>query len=231
VGERRALLSGAAFEDALAALLYDERARERLRVGQADDHRFLTLDIAEVDEAARGVRRMVAERTHRGTGGLEDWFPRTVAAWRLAHPDDEGLDGLLRLFCASAHCSAWREAGSGISLEEAFYRLLSDLGVGDRETVEDEFLGAIVRTLAISPRARFARPSALRDARRGCYAVSNRGVLHASLDGKYVHGALTPLVVDLLSGVAPDDVARRHAVRPEQLADVVEALRVKGLLC
>jgi hypothetical protein len=113
MGERRDVLSGASFEDALAALLYDERTRERLRAGQAHDCRFLTLDIAEVDEAARGVRRMVRERTHRGTGGLEDWFPKTIAAWRLARPDDEGLEALLELFCASEHCSAWREHGSG----------------------------------------------------------------------------------------------------------------------
>ena len=230
MGERSDLLSGASFEAALAALLYDEQARARLRTGEADDLRFLTLDVDEVDESARGVRRMVRERTHRGTGGLEDWFPKTLAAWRIAHPEDEELDGLLTLFCASPSCSAWREYGSGVSLEEALYRFWLAAGVADQETVEEEFLGAIVRTLAISSRARFERPNALSDAPGGCYAVSRRGVLHASLDGKYVHGALTPLVVELLGGVALDDIARRHRVGLEQVAEVTRALRAKGLL-
>ena len=230
MGEPSDLLSGASFEEALASLLYDEDARARLRLGKADDCRFLKLDVDEVDEAARGVRRMVRERTHRGTGGLADWFPKTLAAWREAHPEDDDLDGLLTLFCASPSCSAWREYGSGVSLEEALYRFWLDVGVGDLGTAEEEFLGAIVRTLAISPDARFERPTELRAAPGGCYAVSRRGVLHASLYGSYVHGTLTPLVLELLGGAAPSRLALQNGVDLARVTEVLEALRVKGLL-
>lgn len=230
MGEPSTLLSGASFEEALASLLYDEGARARLRSGEAADDRFLTLDVDELDEAGRGVRRMVLERTHRGTGGLAEWFPNALAAWRRSHPGDENLDDLLTLFCASPSGEAWREHGSGISLEEAWYRFWIAQGIGDDETTEEEFLGTIVRTLAISPGARFTRPSALRAAPGGCYAVSRRGVLHALLDGNYVRGALTPLVVALLGGAGLERVASQYGVELAQVSEVFEALQAKGLL-
>jgi hypothetical protein len=230
MGEPHQRLSGSELEDALAVLLHDARAREQLRAGHADDPRFLALDVEEIEEAARGVRRMVLGRAHRGTGGVEDWFPKTVAAWREAHPEDEALDALVAMFCASAGCSAWREHGTGISLEEAFFRFWLDTGVGDPETVEEEFLGAIVRAIAVTPRARFERPRALRDAPGGCYAVSRAGVLHAALGGSYVTGPLTPLIVDLLHGMPSEEVALRHRVDSAEVDGVIEALRAKGLL-
>src|SRR5205814_783916 len=94
-------LTGNDLEEALAALLYDDGARARLRAGQARDPRFAALDADELEEAARAVRRMVHGRAHRGTGGLEAWFPRTLAAWRAAHSEDAELDELLTRFCSS----------------------------------------------------------------------------------------------------------------------------------
>jgi hypothetical protein len=230
MGERRDGLKEEALEEALGRLLYDPKARERFRAGEAEDQRLLELDIDDIEEAARAVRRMVRERVHRGTGGLEAWFPQTVAAWREAHPEDADLGALIALFCGSPSCAAWREHGSGVSLEEAWFRFWIAQGVGDSETVEEEFLGAIVRALAVTPRARFDRPTGLRDAPRGCFAVSRGGVLHAVLDGCYVQGPLTPLIVEMLEGSRPEDVARRHGVDGASLAAVVDALRAKGLL-
>ena len=223
-------LSGDRLEEALAALLYDDAARARLRAGEADDPRLSTLDIDEVEEAAREVRRMVLGRTHRGTGGIEAWFPSTLAAWRASHPDDRDLDGLLSLFCASPSCVAWREHGPGISIEEAFYRLFLDAGVGDPATLHEEFVGAIVRALAVTPRARFARPNLVHRAPGGCYALGKKGTLHAALDGKYVHGPVTPLIAALLEGEPASDVARRHGLAAREIEGIVDALRAKGLV-
>ena len=73
-------LSGEELEQALAALLYDDEVRARLRRGQAEDPRFFAISVDELEEAAHAVRRMVRGRTHRGTGGIEAWFPATLAA-------------------------------------------------------------------------------------------------------------------------------------------------------
>src|SRR5262249_16748639 len=156
--ERRHPLSGEQLEEALASLLYDEGARAGLRAGDAADPRFLEIALDELDEAAHFVRKMVRERVHRGTGGVEAWFPRTLASWRDAHPEDTELDLLLKRFCAAASCRAWSELGGGLSLEEAFYRFALDASVGDAAIAEEEFLDAVVRALTVTPNARFEWP-------------------------------------------------------------------------
>ncbi len=223
-------MRGERLEQALAALLYDEGALERLRAGKADDPRLAGLDVDELDEAARGVVRMVRERVHRGTSGVETWFPRTIAAWRVSHPDDRELDDLFSAFCASPSCRSWREADAGISLEEAFYLFLVDASVIDPATTEDEFFGAVVRALAVTPKARFEWPAAVHRAPGGCYALTRERILHAALDGKYVHGPVTPLVGALLEGEPHEAVARRHGLSEVEIAGVVQALRARGLV-
>ena len=177
-------------EAELAALLYDRGAR-------AAHPLLAALDPAELDEAAAGVRRMVSERAHRGSGGWTSWFPRTLAAW----PGE--LDELLARFCASAHCRDWSElpfARAGVSLEEALYRFLCAIELGDASVREDEFLGAVVRGLAVTPRAQFAWPAELRPAPGGCFALTHESILHAAIDGRYLRGPVTPLIAALLSG-------------------------------
>ena len=223
-------LRGEQLEEALAALLYDEGARTRLRAGQADDPRLVALDVDELDEAARGVRRMVRERVHRGTGGVETWFPATLAAWRAAHPGDSELDDLLTRFCASRSCRGWREIGIGISLEEAFFRFFLDAGIGNPEIVEDEFLAAVVRALAITPRARFEWPAGVRPAPGGCYALTRQRVLHAALDATYVHGPVTTLVAALLEGETPDNITRRYGLGRVEIDSLTSALRTRRLV-
>ena len=223
-------LRGERLEHALAALLYDAGARERLRAGEADDPRLVGLDVDELDEAARGVIRMVRERVHRGTGGVEAWFPRTIAAWRDAHPEDRELDELLAGFCASPSCRSWREADVGISLEEAFYRFLIDASNIDPAITEDEFFGAIIRALAVTPEARFEWPAPVRRAPGGCYALTRDRILHAALHGKYVHGPVTPLVGALLEGEPAPAIAGRHGLSAVEIAGVAQALRAMGLV-
>jgi hypothetical protein len=121
----------------LAALLYDQGARRRF-VATGGGPPLSSLRADELEEAPREVRRMMLGRRHRGTGGLAMWFAETLIAWRTAHPEDADLDGLATAFCASADCAEWRESFTGepgISLEEAFYRFLTEAAVGDpRET-------------------------------------------------------------------------------------------------
>jgi hypothetical protein len=190
---------GQRLEETLAELVYDRAAR-------ASDARLAALDGGELDECAAAVRRMIAGRAHRGSGSLRAWYPRTIAAWLAAHPDDGALDALLTRFCASPASRAWREP-DGAALEEALYRFFDAAGVGDADVREDEFLGAIVRALAVTPRAAFVWPAEVRSAPGGCFAVTRAGVLHAALDGRYVRGPVTPLIAALLRGEPPRDDA------------------------
>jgi hypothetical protein len=144
----------------------------------------------EVAEAAALVRQMVLTRSHRGTGTVRDWFPRTIGTL--------DLEDLVAAFCRT--CDEWREHTLGISLEEAWFRFFESRDVGDPMVREEEFFGAIVRALAVTPRARFLWPEAVRRAPGGCFAVTRRLVLHAALDGRYLRGEITPLVAALLRG-------------------------------
>jgi hypothetical protein len=177
--------------------------------------------------------RMVLHRRHRGTGGLRDWYPATLAAWLARHPDDSALMELAAHFCASGACRSWREHASpavGISLEEALFRFFEAHGVGDAATREDEMLGAVVRALAVAPAARFSWPSAVRRAPRGCVAVSGQAVLHAAVDGHYIRGPVTPLIAELIGGRAVEVVAVRCAVAVHQVLLVQTELARRGLL-
>jgi hypothetical protein len=216
---------GEEIEEALASLLYG--------VAIPRPPLLAALDPAEVDEAAASVRRMIRERMHRGTGGLADWYPRTLAAWRVQHAADSDLDVLITAFCSSSHAAAWRDlpvGPPGISLEEAFYRFFVEQGIGDAAVCEAELLGAVVRALAVTPRARFVWPEQVRRVARGCIAVTRGLVLHAAVAGRYLHGPITPLMAALFGGMPANEVAAQHRVEPSEVARVVDALREAGLL-
>jgi hypothetical protein len=215
---------GQAIEEALAALLYGETT--------STEPLLATLDANEVAETAATVRRMIRERAHRGTGGLADWYPKTIAAWRARHPEDSDLDQLITAFCASRHARAWREmpfGQSGISLEEAFHRFFTEHGVGDPAEREEELLGAVVRALAVTPCAQFTWPEAIRRGPNGCFAISRSLMLHAALGGNYLHGPITPLVAALLDGEPIESVAARHRIPATDVARVAKSLHDSGL--
>jgi hypothetical protein len=176
-------------------------------------------------EAIATVRRMVLERRHRGTGSLRDWYPKTIAAWLTAHPEDAGLNQLAADFCASDACALWREHAGGISLEEALYRFFCAIGIGD----EDEFLSAVVRALAVAPRASFRWPDQLRRTAHGCVALTRDFVLHAAVNGRYVRGPVTPLVADLLRGEPVGTVAQRFGVSTREVGLVHNQMASQGL--
>jgi hypothetical protein len=207
-------MSPAGIEEALAALLY----------GGAVDPGLAAMGLHYDAASTAAVRKMVLERKHRGTGGVRDWYPRTLAAWWVTNPGDTSLDLLAERFCGSTACRAWREHATnevGISLEEALYRFFEAEGVGDATVREDELLGTVVRALAVAPRAAFSWPVAVRVAPRGCFAVTRALQLHAALDGSYVCGPVTPLIAELLSGAS---------IAGTEVATLRGALEQRGLL-
>jgi uncharacterized protein len=154
-------------------------------------------------EAVTLVRKMVRDRRFRGTGGLRDWYPKTIAAWLARYPDDQSLEQLVSQFCASAEGDAWREHGStrrGSSLEEALFHFFATNDVGDAEVREDELYGAVVRALAVTFDADFIWPAGLRRTSGGCAAVTRALTLHAVVGAQYVRGEVTPLIAALLRG-------------------------------
>jgi hypothetical protein len=222
-------VNGNALEEALAALLYDEEARARWRAGEGPAL-LADLDPEELEESAQTVRRMLGERRHRGTGGVRDWYPRTLAAWVAAHArsddESEAIDQMLRAFGRSPAACAFRESPAGapgLSLEEALGRFFEEAAVGDPAEREEEMLAALVRGLAVAPQARFVWPEALRAAPGGCFALSRRLVLHAAIDGQYLCGPVTPLVARVLAGEAPSELP---AAAVEEVRARLRALRI-----
>ena len=227
-------LKGQRLEEGLCALLYDASLRDRQRAGEAPDPLLSSLDPTELEEAAASVRRMVEARAHRGTGGLKDWFPKTLSAWRKEHLDggteaDAGwLDRLLEDFCASLSCAGWRETPGGrpgLSLEESLYRFFESRAIGDATVREEEFIGAVIRGLAVAPTSSFVRPAIVRAAPGGCFAVTRAGVLHAALDGKYLRGEVTPLIAAILSGEPSERIAARSGTTVSDVERVRAELR------
>jgi hypothetical protein len=224
----------AVLEETLAALVYDGAARARwFEQAEGRDPLFASLRAEELEQAARELRQMVLGRVHRGTGGLSSWYPRTLAAWRAAHPDDATLDDLAAAFCGSPACGCWRESATaepGISLEEAWYRFFTERGIGDPIDREEELLGVLLRALAVTPAARFRHPAIVRPAPGGHFALSRAGTLHAALDGRYLHGPLPILPRRLLAGASVEALARERGIPASEVAQVQDALRGMRLL-
>jgi len=207
-------------ERTLTALLYrrDVRAalaaRDFARLGLAGDPAalaaFAALDVHELEASAALVRQMLLSRRYRGTGGLVDWYPRTLGAWRAARPDDASLDELAATFLESAHAEAWREAATGEPgqcLEEAFYRFACARDLGDAASRQDEWLTAQLRALALCPEPAFTIPAELtRAPGGGWFAVAGAAdapILYAAVRGRFIRGGLSPSLAALLRGESP----------------------------
>lgn len=190
----------------------------------AEDLRALqTIDPVQLRKTAERVRAEVFRRKHRGSGGLVDLFPCTIAAWKTAHPEDVELNEFAARFLESPSFAAYREtslAGVGTCVEEAFFRFCENQHLGDSATLEAEFLTAMMKALLVSPRPDFLLPAEIRSISQGFFGVSKHGVptLYAALRGNLVLGPITPFIADLLlSSEGPHAVARRHCVSMEVL--------------
>lgn len=191
------------------------------------------LPTQDESEAVNVVRSMVLERRYRGTGDLRAWYPKTIAAWHEEHPKDTELKELVTRFCASKSCTLWSEhpqARLGISLEEALYRFFEEADIGDAAEREDEMLGAVVRALAVTPRAGFLKPEQVRTTETGCIAVSRGLVLHAVTRGQYLRGPVTPLIATLLHGESVADAAARFGISAAEVELVHAQMQQRGLL-
>ena len=175
--------------------------------------------------AVEAVHCMVFERRYRGTGGLREWFPRTLAAF-----DGQHLRALISRFCASSAGGAWREHRRGLSLEEALFRFFEAEGIGVADVREDEMLGAVVRALAVSPRVGFELPPQVTKTALGFVAVTRALVLHAAVGGQYLRGPVTPMIARLLRGDSIASVAQEFASVPREVGIVHEQLRARGLV-
>jgi uncharacterized protein (UPF0276 family) len=175
--------------------------------------------------AVAAVQAMVLERRYRGTGGVREWFPRS-----LAHIDDVALRALISRFCASQFGSAWREHGEGLSLEEALFQFFCAAGVGEVEVLEDEMVGAVVRALAVAPRSRFRLPSQITRTALGFVGVTRALMLHAAVGGQYARGPVTPMIASLLRGQSIARVAEAFSTTPAEVSLVHDQLTRRGLL-
>ena len=184
-------------------------------------------------EAVNLVRKMVLDRRFRGTGGLRDWYPKTLAAWLLRHPGDGALELLVARFCASPEADQWREHAStrrGASLEEALFQFFAANEVGDADVREEEFFGAVVRALAVTFAADFIWPSGVRRTEAGCVAVTRSLTLHAVAGTQYVRGEVTPLLAAILSGTTVEELSERFQIPSAELAIVHAQVKGRGLL-
>lgn len=231
-------------DQALDRLLHRRSYREAFLAGHhalldlapADLAALATLDREQLRLSAEGVREDLLARVHRGSGGLRALYPRTLAAWREAHPDDDDLRELLFTFMESAPFARYHElpfAGPGLCLEEAFHRFAEERALGDARVREDEFLTAMVKALLLSPRPAFTLPAEIRSAPAGHFALGTRGepALYAAVQGRLLLGPLTPFLAALLDAPAcAEEAAQRHGVSAAVLEAAQAQLAALGLL-
>ena len=227
-------LGGPELEVQLALLLFDREARARWRRDPASSA-FPLLDAEALEQAAAAVRGMVRQRTHRGTGPVVDLFPRSLAGWRALAPEDVALDELFARFLGSPFAASWREQPGGVPgacLEDCFGAFLVAAGLARADVCEDELLSAMLRTLAVTPEPGFVPPRQIRRVPHGWYAISSSDPpkLFAAIDGRYIHGEITPLVAACLTGTSIEAAAAAHGAAPNAVAAVARRLVEMKLL-
>lgn len=230
-------------EATLDRLIHARSYRERFLAGleapelsREDAAALASFDGAILDALAERVARDVLARRHTGSGSLLDSFPGTIAAYRRDHPEDATLLELAYSFMDSPAFDDYRElpfTGLGSSLEEAFFRHAEDRGVGDPVVRENEFAAAMMKLLAVSPRAAVRLPASIRRSNGGYHSVTTRGTptLYATAAGRLVIGPLTPFLADLLvPGADVARVAERHGVSRSVLSESVRRFSELGIL-
>ncbi|CAN5924312.1 hypothetical protein BH11MYX4_BH11MYX4_04510 [soil metagenome] len=231
-------------DEVLEALLFRRSFRRRFTSGERtslgiapeDVADLASLDLAELERAARLACRGVLDRSHRGVGSLLDSFPRTFEAWRAARAG-ACLDDLAAELAESDAFRAFRAASPGPipgpAIEDVFRTFCEQtLGPATGSIARSECAAAMVRAIVVNPRPSFAVPPFLRVAPRGLYSVVERDgtdVLVAALDGRFVTGKLTPLLGAILRAEDPEATAAAlEGAAPH--AGTTRALRELGLI-
>ena len=204
-------MGGMTLDRALDRLLRHRADRAAFLAGGWDDavDRDDLLALRAIDpellgRTAHRLREEVRTRRHRGTGSLEDLFPRTIAAWTALHPEDTDRSELFALFLESHAYETWRDvphAGPGACLEEAFYRFVEAQGIGAPEVREEEFLVAVVRALAVCPDPSYVVPREIQRAPGGWFAITTRSgpILVAATRDRFAKGPVATLIRDLFT--------------------------------
>jgi len=171
----------------------------------------LERELVAPTDFGRRARAQVLARSGRGVGRLVDVYPVAIAAWCAGRDESDVLDALVIAFLESASGRAWSEfawAVPGLCIEDAFGRFLAP--------GSHEHLLACARVLAVHRAPPFTIPDAFSPAAKGWFAIGGdvEPVLYAAVDGKLIHGVITPLVRDLLGGARPhgSEVAREQLV-------------------
>ena len=227
----------------LARLVYKRSCRRDFIEGRSvfdvPDEDRAALDAIDRDglsELAERIAREVMTRRHSGSGALPNVFPRTIGAFVRAQPEGDALLELAYRFMDSSAFDGYRElpfCGIGWSLEEAFFRFCEAEDIGDSAVREEEFLGAMMKLLSVSPRAAVTLPPSISRTVRGFLSVTARGAptLYAAVDGRIVVGKLTPFLADLLApGADGARVAAQHGVSLEVLGEAIARFRTLGIL-
>ncbi len=214
--------------------------REALGLDPDDLAALDAIDREQLERTARKVREDLLRRSHRGCGSLPTLFPATVAAWRAREPGDDALVSLADALLEHPVFERYREVSftcGGLSLEETFYHFAEAIELGDAVTREAEFLAAMGRALVTSPDPEFDVPERFRRVARGYVAVATRSdppVLHAAVEGRYVTGALTPFLAELVTCATTPESARaiaaRHGVPEPVLVASLRQLGAMGLV-
>ncbi|HCP46619.1 MAG TPA: hypothetical protein DIU15_11275 [Deltaproteobacteria bacterium] len=224
------LLHRVSYRQAFLEERYDE-----LELSEDDLAALQQLDRQQLVETANSVRRSLLERKHRGSGGIRATYPETITAWQEQF-DDPALSLFLDRFMESEAFYRYHEvphAGFGLSLEEATFRFFEDEGVGESAVREREFLAGLCKALALNPQPAFTVGAPVQRGVAGWFAVSRSEPrsLFAAVNGRYVQGALTPFLVDLLtSDQPPEDIAATHGVPDEVVGAALTRFRSLGLL-
>ena len=101
-----------------------------------------------------------------------------------------------------------------------------------RQTIaqrQNDALRALLRALVVTPRPAFEIPSLIRRAPKGYYAVIDREgapFLVAALDGRFVTGALTPLLGAIMRAEDP----RLLGATTDETETATSGLRALGLV-
>lgn len=211
--------------------------RAALGIASKDETDLASLDLDELESAARLACRAVLERSHRGVGSILDSFPRTIEAWRAARGDAD-LDDLAAELAESDAFREWSPANAGEApgppIEDVF-RVFCEQSAGHAvgALARAECAAAVVRALVVTPRPSFAIPSYLRVAPRGIYSIIHRDgsdFLVAALDGRLVTGALTPVLGEILRADDPTATAARLEADGTGGRPAADELRALGLI-
>lgn len=215
----------------LTRLLSERTVRERLASGALYDEvsphgrrALASIDQAQLDRAAMLVVRDLKRRRRRGAPPLPAMYARSLA--------EVDIDETLARFVRSPAYRAHRELPHppyGTCVEEAFFLFLDAEAIGDRSVRQRERLLAVATALVVQPRPAFEVPAVFRQVRSGWVALGPGPALIGALDGRLVHGPVTPLIADAFETLHRPGVKPPPRAAGDAWERVLERLEVMGL--